>query len=100
MRTLGIMPSRVGVASLRNPYQRIALDVPKAGRMRDWRITSVEVPAASAATASGSVDSGADAQSASMQTTHRSAQALSFEVVSASIPYLKPLNTTRLLIPR
>ena len=68
--------------------------------VRDWRITPVEVPMASAATTSGSLDSGADAQSVSMQTTHLSAQALSFEVVSASIPHLKPLNTTRLLIPR
>ena len=68
--------------------------------VRDWRITSVEVPMASAATTSVSADSEADAQAVSMLTTHLSAQALSFEVVSASIPYLKPLNTTRLLIPR
>ena len=33
------MPSRVGVSTMRNPYQRIAHDVPKAGRLRDWRIT-------------------------------------------------------------
>ena len=68
--------------------------------VRDWRITSVEVPMASAATPSGSVDREADAQSVFMQTTHLSAQALSFEVVSTSLPYLKPLNITRLLIPR
>ena len=68
--------------------------------VRDWRITSVEVPMASAATTSGLVGSEADAQSVSMQTAHLSAQVLSFEIVSPATPHLQPLNTTRFLIPR
>ena len=67
--------------------------------VRDWRITPVDLPMAAAAT-SGPLESGADPQSGSMQTTHLHAQALSFEIVSASSPHLKPLVTTRLLIPR
>ena len=68
--------------------------------VRNWRITPVDLPMASAAVKSGPLESGADPQSGAMQTTHLHAQALSFEIVSASSPHLKPLVTTRLLIPR
>lgn len=67
--------------------------------VRDWRITPVDLPMASAAATSGPLESGADPQSGSMQTTHLHAQALTFEIVSPSSPQLKPLGTTRLLIP-
>ena len=68
--------------------------------VRDWRITPIEVPMASAAATSEPVDSEANPQSGSLQRAHLSAQALSFEVVSASSPHLNPLSTTRLLVPR
>lgn len=68
--------------------------------VRDWRIRSVEVPMASAASATGLLNSGAAPQSAALQTTHLWAQALSFQIASASLPNLKPLSTTRLLLPR
>ena len=80
--------------------QRWSLAEVLVENVRDWRITPIEVPMASAAPASGPLGSEADPQSDSLQATHLSAQALSFEIVSASSPHLKPLGTTRLLIPR
>lgn len=68
--------------------------------VRDWRITPIEVPMASAAATSRPVHSEANPQSGSLQRAHLSAQALSFEIVSASSPHLNPLSTTRLLVPR
>ena len=68
--------------------------------VRDWRITPIEVPMASAAATSGPIESEANPQSGSLQRAHLSAQVLSFEIVSASSPHLNPLSTTRLLVPR